>query len=92
LAREQLPAVTEQRDDRSPFASAYEWTARITTISLELVLPVLGGIWLDEQLHLSPLFLMLGAALGFLTAILSLVRLTKPPRPRDPPERERNEL
>ena len=29
------PAVTEQPDDRSPFALAMEWTSRITAISLE---------------------------------------------------------
>jgi F0F1-type ATP synthase assembly protein I len=83
--------VTEQRDDRSPFALAYEWTARITTISLELIIPVLAGFWLDERLHLTPLFLVLGVILGFVTAMLSLVRLTKPPRRRPPPERERDE-
>jgi F0F1-type ATP synthase assembly protein I len=81
----QSPAVTEQRDDRSPYALAYQWSARITTISLELVIPVLAGYWLDHRLHLLPLFLILGAILGFVTATLSLVRLTKPPR-RPPPE------
>lgn len=83
--------MTEQRDDRSPFALAYQWSARITSISLELVVPVLIGYWLDHRLHVLPLFLILGAILGFVTATLSLVRLTKPPRPRRPPERERDE-
>jgi F0F1-type ATP synthase assembly protein I len=78
------PAVTEQDDDRSPFALAYEWSARITSISLELVVPVLAGYGLDQWLKLSPLFLILGVIVGFATATLSLVRLTKPPR--RPPE------
>jgi F0F1-type ATP synthase assembly protein I len=87
----QSPAVTEQHDDRSPYAAAYEWTARITSISLELIIPILAGFWLDQWLHLTPLFLIVGVILGFLTATLSLVRLTKPPRRRPPPERERDE-
>ena len=83
--------MTEQRDDRSPYALAYQWSARIMSISLELVVPVLIGYWLDQRLHLLPLFLISGAILGFVTATLSLVRLTKPPRPRRPSERERDE-
>jgi len=70
--------VTEHRDDRSPFALAYEWSARMTSISLELVAPTLIGYWLDQRLHSLPLFLILGVTLGFVTATLSLLRLTKP--------------
>jgi F0F1-type ATP synthase assembly protein I len=87
----QSPAVTEQDDDRSPFALASEWTARITTVSLELVLPILAGVWLDQWLHLTPLFLILGVILGFATATMSLVWLTKPPRRPPPSEHERDE-
>lgn len=81
----------EQRDDRSPYAVAYEWTARITSISLELIIPILVGVWLDQWLHLTPLFLIVGVTLGFVTATLSLIRLTKPPRRRSPPERKDDE-
>ena len=69
----------EQRDDRSPFALAYEWSARITSISLELVVPVLIGYWLDQRWGTLPLLLIVGVILGFATATLSLLRLTKPP-------------
>lgn len=56
-----------------------EWSARITSISLELVVPVLAGYWLDRRLGTLPLCLILGAILGFVTATLSLMRLAKPP-------------
>jgi ATP synthase protein I len=69
--------VTEQRDDRSPFALASEWSARMTSISLELVVPTLIGYWLDRRLGTLPLFLIVGVALGFVTATLSLMRLMK---------------
>ena len=76
--------MTDEHDDRSPYALAMEWTSRITTISLELVVPVLIGYWLDQRLGTRPLFLVVGVILGFVTATLSLVRLTKPPG-REPP-------
>jgi F0F1-type ATP synthase assembly protein I len=78
--------VTEDRDDRSSFASAYMWSARITSISLELVIPVLIGYWLDYRWGTLPLLLIVGVVLGFLTATLSLLRLTKPPGPDTPPD------
>jgi ATP synthase protein I len=77
--------VTDEHDERSPFSLAMEWTSRITTISLELVVPVLIGYWLDQRLGTRVLFLILGVMLGFATATLSLVRLARstdrwPPR------------
>jgi F0F1-type ATP synthase assembly protein I len=71
--------VTEQRDDRSPLVLAYEWSARITAISLELVIPVLAGYWLDHRWGTHPWLALVGAGLGFAAATLSLLRLTKPP-------------
>jgi hypothetical protein len=72
------PPVTEQRDDRSPLALAYQWSARITSISLELLLPMLIGLWLDQRWGTLPLLLIVGVILGFVTATLSLLRLAKP--------------
>ena len=73
--------MNEQRDGRSPFALAMEWTSRITTISLEMVVPPAIGYWLDQRLGTRALFLVLGMIAGFTTAIFSLVRLTRPPGP-----------
>ena len=72
--------MVEPRDDRSPFAIAMEWSSRITSISLELVVPVLIGHWLDRRLGTLPLCLIVGVILGFVTATLSLMRLARPPR------------
>jgi ATP synthase protein I len=78
--------VTEQRDDQSPLALAYQWSARITSISLELLLPMLLGLWLDRRWGTLPLLLIVGVILGFLTATLSLLRLAKPPGSGRPPD------
>lgn len=80
------PAVTEQRDDRSPFAVAMEWTSRTTTISLELLVPTCFGYWLDQRLGTKGLFVILGTILGFVTALVSLWHLQKPTGPHQPPD------
>lgn len=63
-------------DRRSPLTLAMEWVSRITTISLEMVLPGLLGAWVDQRWNTLPVFLVLGVILGMTTGILHLVRLT----------------
>ncbi|MBN2294938.1 MAG: AtpZ/AtpI family protein [Pirellulales bacterium] len=68
--------VSNPTDDRSAIARAYGWAAQITTISLEMVLPALGGVWLDGKLGTKFLFLLLGAVLGFAVGFWHLLKLT----------------
>ena len=70
--------VTIPTDDRSAMARAYGWTAQITTISMEMVLPALAGVWLDGKLGTKFLFLILGAVLGFFFGFWHLLKLTIP--------------
>lgn len=74
------------RDDRTPYALAMEWTSRITAISLEMIVPAGVGYYLDQRWGTGVIFLVLGAILGFVTALLSLVSLTKPRGPDRPPQ------
>ena len=67
--------MADPPDDRSPFAQAAEWSSRATTISLEMVVPGLIGLWIDRQLGTVMVFLVLGVALGMTTGMLHLVRL-----------------
>ena len=76
--------MTEPRDDRSPLALAMQWSALMTSISLEAVLPILAGYWLDQWLRSRSIFLILGVILGFVTSMWSLLRLTKRPRSGPP--------
>ena len=86
--------VTDSPDDRSPMAKAMDWASRIIAISLEMVLPGVGGHWLDGKTGTSPLFLLLGFALGATLAGMQLKRMvsnaggrpkTKNPQPPDSP-------
>lgn len=46
-------------------------------VALCLVVGILGGLWLDRQLRLSPLFLLLGLALGLIVAFVGIFRMVQ---------------
>jgi hypothetical protein len=53
-----------------------EWVSRITTVALEMVLPGLGGLWLDGRWGTSFLGL-LGFVLGLTLGIWHLLQMTR---------------
>ena len=59
-----------------PYAVAMEWVAKITTVALEMVLPGIGGTWLDKRFGTSFLAL-LGFAFGLTAGIWHLLLMTK---------------
>ena len=65
------------RYERSPMAIGSDWAARIMTISLEMVLPGLVGVWVDGLLGTMIVFTLAGFALGITAAIYHLIHLTK---------------
>ncbi len=58
-------------------ARALAWVSRITTISLQMVVPAVIGYWIDRRLTTIPLFTLFGSALGMVSGMLQLVRITK---------------
>lgn len=62
-------------DDRSPMAIAASWSATITTISLEMVVPIALGYWIDTWLGTRVVFVILGAIGGMSLGMFHLVRL-----------------
>ena len=75
-------SVDEPFDDRPPAAKAMEWVSRITTIALTMVLPGLGGYWLDGKFNTGYLALV-GFALGMATAVWQLLLLARESNERD---------
>ncbi len=61
-------------------AVATQWVSRIMTVSLEMVLPGLAGLWLDRRLATLPLFTVVGFAVGGSAAFWHLVQMTTPNR------------
>ncbi len=71
------PAGRNDSDGRSPVAIAFEWSAVIMTLSLEMVVPGLLGYLVDQWLGTRVVFLLLGFALGGTLASLGLMRIAK---------------
>lgn len=66
----------DAEDRRSPVALGFDWASRITAVSLEMVLPGIGGQWLDEKFGTSFLAL-LGFALGLTVGVMHLLAMTR---------------
>jgi hypothetical protein len=64
-------------DKRPPMAIAMEWVSQVTTVVLEMVLPGLGGQWLDGKLDTGYLGL-LGFAFGVTLGVWHLIWMTRP--------------
>jgi F0F1-type ATP synthase assembly protein I len=45
------------------------------TMLFSLLVPLLAGIWLDDKLGTTPLFILLGAVLGILAATVGVARM-----------------
>ena len=45
------------------------------TMLFSLVLPLVGGIWLDNKLDTTPLFILVGTVLGIFAATLGVARI-----------------
>lgn len=65
-------------------ALAMEWVAKITTISLEMVLPGIGGSYLDE-LWGTKYLAITGFGLGMAVGLWQLILLTNRNSRRKPP-------
>ena len=66
-----------RQDSEPPMAVAAYWVSRISSISLEMVLPVGLGYWLDRRWGTEPWLVSVGACLGMCLAMVSLVRLSQ---------------
>lgn len=60
---------------RNTVVSGYTWAARATNIGLQMILPGIGGYYLDRWLGTTPWLLVVGVILGFTTSLIQLVAL-----------------
>ena len=67
----------EPSDDRTAMAKAMGWASRAMTISAEMVLPGLLGVWIDQKLNTKVLFTLVGFATGLTAAIWHLLRMAR---------------
>ena len=67
----------EQDDERSLIAKAWGLGYQATSISLEMVVPGLIGLWVDRVVGTLPLFLILGVIFGMTAGMIHLVQFAK---------------
>lgn len=60
----------------SPMSLAIEWVARITAVALLMVLPGVGGQWLDSRFSTNFLTLV-GFGFGFVAGFVALLAMVK---------------
>lgn len=66
-----------QKDDRSPMAQAIDTASQVFTACLMMVLPGIGGFYLDKYLQTSIVFTVLGFLFGFAAGALQIMKIVQ---------------
>jgi F0F1-type ATP synthase assembly protein I len=61
-------------DTRSPLIIGYMWAINVTSAAIEMVVPIILGVWLDNKFHTKPLCILIGLFLGMLIMLLHLIK------------------
>lgn len=69
----------ETSDDRSPLAKAIDTATEVFTACLMMVLPGIGGHFLDRYLNTGVVFTLLGVLLGLLAGIMLILKIVNRP-------------
>ncbi len=56
---------------------AVAWVSQVTSIALEMVVPAVLGLWIDQKLGTRFVFLLIGVILGLIASMLSLLHLAR---------------
>jgi hypothetical protein len=68
--------VNDEDPGPGPLALAMEWVAKITTVGLEMVLPAIGGAYLDKRLG-TTYWTLVGVAVGMVGGMWHLLQMTR---------------
>ena len=66
-------------DNRPPMASAMRWVSTATTVSLEMAIPAVVGVFLDKRFDTLPWLTVIGALLGLGTGMTHLLKIAGSP-------------
>ena len=65
-----------KKPSRPPLVEAHQWVSVVTSVVLEMVLPIYLGSKLDEHFDLSPICTSIGVVLGMVVSITHLIRVS----------------
>ena len=75
--------MAENRPKQDPIALAMEWVAKITTVALEMVLPAVGGGFLDRRFGTN-YWALAGVVLGTVVGMWHLLQMTRSGQAKKP--------
>lgn len=82
--------MSDQRPPVHPLAAAADWVAKITTVALEMVLPTVGGAYLDR--HWGTRYgALLGLILGVSVGLWHLLQLAREANLRNSRDRQKRQ-
>jgi uncharacterized protein YqgC (DUF456 family) len=68
--------VSDERPGLDPLGLAMDWVTKITMVALEMVLPALGGYWLDKRNGTS-YWAIIGVVVGLVAGMWHLLLMTR---------------
>jgi F0F1-type ATP synthase assembly protein I len=71
--------MKESPELRSPVAAAMVLASQITTAAAQMALPPLGGYWLDHWFGTGFVFAAIGAVLGLVAGMFTILRMGSGP-------------
>jgi F0F1-type ATP synthase assembly protein I len=74
--RQMLPTAND-KSDVSSMAEAMKWVSVVSSVVGVMIVPTLGGIWIDNLLGTKCLFVTLGAIVGFVGGMYCLLDMAK---------------
>jgi ATP synthase protein I len=64
-----------QKQNRNPFKAMALMTAIVSQLVGMTLVGLFGGMWVDQQIHTTPLFLVIGLLLGLGAGVYSMIQL-----------------
>lgn len=69
--------MTLKNSQKSSTATAFRWAHQVTSMGVELAVPIAGGVWLDRHYGFTPWLTICGVLLGSLCGLLGLMKLVR---------------
>lgn len=65
--------------NKNPMGEAMMWVSKITSSCIAMVLPGIGGMWLDKQLGTTPVLGLVLLVFGMVAGFYLLVKMVQEP-------------